>query len=482
MSIRKTKAFGPLVLLIAKYITRIMGPLVSILLVRYLGPEDYGLYASAIAVTSFLTFLPDFGLQQSALKISADSNIRLNSLIRSTLYTSMLYTIVTLILLISWLTIFKYEFTIIIIASILSISFFRLSFMNIITTLLQIKREYTRIAIWNLVINSNIWLVTIVCITLKVNLFKLVFWPQFTALIITVIMLFIEGNKIRLFSSLNPFKEKGKYKELITNSLEFGTANSMYQMYHRSDAMILSASRSPIEVGFYNVAFKIAELIYFFAGVLFNQVLYPLFFKWSKHDRDRYLKYYRLLNKLMVIIGFFASALVLLFANEIIYIIYGSHEVIVRNLLTIMMIAVPFRFLVVSIGAILTTDNLVRTRIKAQTRVAVINIGSNVLFVPIYGAMAAAILMVITDVILMIGYLLATNKNITNRHMSKKTVYQIPILICLTLIAFFMSSFELIPKIIAGLIIIIVFIFIGLISLEKEERIEIKSLFKIKGS
>src|SRR5690625_2535308 len=204
MSFRKSKAFGPMVLLIAQYVTKIMGPFISIILVRYLGTEDYGLYASAIAVTSFLTFLPDFGLQQSALKISAESHIKLNNLIKSTLYTSMLYTIVTFVFLISWLNIFQYEFTIKLVAYILSISFLRVAILKIMTTVLQIKREYTRIAIWNLFINSIQCIVTLIGIALNADLFTLVFWPQFSSLLITIMMLVIEGNKINLFANMTP--------------------------------------------------------------------------------------------------------------------------------------------------------------------------------------------------------------------------------------------------------------------------------------
>lgn len=481
MSFKNTKAFGPIVLLVAQYITRIMGPLISILLVRYLGSEDYGLYASAIAITSFLSILPDFGLQQSTLKRATDSNVKLNNLIKTTLYTSMGYTLITFIFLISWLNIFHYESTIKVIAYILSISFLRLSFLKIITTLLQIKREYTRIAIWNLSTNSLQWIVTLLCIILKADIFSLVLWPQLVSLIITIAMLVVEGNKINLFENISPLQEKRKYKEVVKDSLEFGTANSMYQLYHRSDAMILSASRNPIEVGHYNVAFKVTELIYFFAGVLFNQVLYPVFFKWSKHDRKKFLRYYRLLNKLMILIGFFASALALLFSKEIIYIIFGNEEFVATTLLNIMMIAVPFRFLVVSVGAILTTDNLVRKRIKVQSYVAIINIGSNALLVPVFGAIAAAILMVLTDVILMLGYFIATNKYITKTHFSKKMCLQIPVLLGLTGIAFYMSEFELFYKIISSIIIVIAFILLVLFSLEKDELKEIVSLFKFKS-
>lgn len=478
MGFKNSRAFGPIVLLIAQYITKIMGPIISILLVRYLGTEDYGLFASAISVTSFLMFLPDFGLQQSALKISTDSNTTLSNLIKSTIYTSMCYTIITFVFLVIWLNIFHYEFTVKLIAYILSISFLRIAISKVMTTLLQIKREYTQIAVWTLFINSSQWIVTVICIILNRDLFTLVFWPQLIALIITAMMLVVEGNKINLFSNMNPFREKEKYKELVKSSLEFGTANSMYQMYHRSDAMILSATRPPTEVGFYNVSFKVAELIYFFAGVLFNQVLYPVFFKWSKHNRNKYLRFYRILNKIMVLFGFFASAIILLFSKEIIYIIFGSEEITSSILLSIMIIAVPFRFLVVSVGAILTTDNLIRDRIKIQSKIAILNIGSNALFVPIYGAIAAAILMVLTDILLMMGYIFTANKKITRVHFSRKMYYQIPILISITTVTFYMSQFELILKVISSIFVVIIFVVASILSFEKEEFIEIKSLFK----
>src|SRR5699024_5679430 len=120
--------------------------------------------------------------------------------------------------------------TVKIIAYISSISFIRLVFLKVITTLLQIKREYTRIALWNVITSSIQWIITLFCIALKADLLTIVFWPQVISLLITIIMLIVEGNKINLFSNLNPFTEKGKYKEIITSSLEFGTANSMYQM------------------------------------------------------------------------------------------------------------------------------------------------------------------------------------------------------------------------------------------------------------
>lgn len=477
----QSKAFGPLLLLIAEYTTKIIGPFISIILVRYLGVDDYGIYSSAIAVTSFLTVLPDFGLQQTSLKLSTDKGIKLNELIKSSLYVSLLYTTITFVFLIGWLHLFKYENLIKIVAYILAISFLQLAFRRAMTTLMQIQRQYTRIAIWNVVINSLQWMTTLFCIYVQASLIILVLIPQLVILFMAMLMLVMEGNKIKLFSVLNPFKNHIDYKKIVVHSLEFGTANSMYQVYHRSDALILSASRNPTEVGFYNIAFRLAGFVYFFAGVLFNQVLYPLFFKWSKSDRERYLLYYRMLNKQMILLGFVAMVYITLFSNDLITIIFGYTENYAIILLKIMMFAVPFRFLVISTGAILTTDNLVRERIKIQSKIAVLNVGLNALLVPIYGGIVAAILMVITDILLMTGYILATNKNITTRHFSRRTYFTFPVLIILSLISLYFSYYGLIFRIVAGLVLIVPFITIFILALEKDELEEIKGLLGRKN-
>lgn len=477
----QSKAFGPLLLLIAEYTTKIIGPFISIILVRYLGVDDYGIYSSAIAVTSFLTILPDFGLQQASLKLSTEPEIKLNQLVKSSLYTSFVYTLLTIIFLTGWLYLFSYENMIKIVAYITALSFLRLAIRRAITTLLQIQQKYTRIAVWNVIINSLQWISTLIGIFMGIGLIPLVLAPQLVTLFITLLMLIVEGNKINLFSVINPFKNNVSYKTLVQHSLEFGTANSMHQLYHRSDALILSASRSPTEVGFYNIAFRLAGFVYFFAGVLFNQVLYPLFFKWSKSNRERYLLYYRLLNKQMILIGFIAMTYIVLFSNDLITIIFGYTETNAITLLKIMMLAVPFRFLVISTGAILTTDNLVRERIKIQSKIAIVNVGLNALLVPIYGGIVAAILMVVTDILLMIGYIIATNKNITKEHFSRKTYLSLPALILLASIGLFFSYYSLVSKIIVGLILVFPFIVIFIISLEKAEIKELRSLLGKKG-
>lgn len=475
-SVRKSKATGPILLLIAQYITKIMGPLISLLVVRYLGTEDYGLYASAIAVTSFLLFLPDFGLQQSALRLSVDSKIRFTDLIRVTLNTSILYAVITLLILYSWLKLFDYDFSIQVIALISGIGFFRTSLTMVVTTFLQVKQEYSRIAVWNLLINSIQWIIVVLCIIFKLSVYHIVLWPNLISLFVAILMIIWEGNRAHIFLRKTSLKGKRLYKNIIGQSLEFGTAGSMHTLYHRSDGAILSAFRNPVEVGYYSVAYKVTDLINFLPGVLFNQVLYPKYFEWSKTNRVKYLNYYLLMNKLMVIFGLFATSVILLFSKEIIKIIFGSDDLISVNLLNIMMIAVPFRFLASSVGAILTTDNLIRKKIKIQTLIAIVNVGSNLFFIPIYGATVAALLMVITDVLLFLGYLIITNKFVTKYHFNRKMFFPILIMIGMVILVYYFMELFIIYKLIILFILSIISLFTLFISLEKEEIKGIKTL------
>lgn len=440
--ILKFKAMGPLFLLFAQYTSKIVGPLVSLLVVRYLGPEEYGFYAAALAIVALLSFLPDFGLQQSALKISANNDFTLSKIIKSTIITSVSYSLITFLIMIIWLDIFDYERKVYLLSVILALNFFRTSFLIVSTTMLQIRLEYMRLGVWNLIVNSSQWMLTILAILMKADIYSLIFWPVFISFLLSLFMFLKEGTRLKIFRR-EGFSSKNILTNLVGQSMEFGAGGSMQQLYHRSDAAILSATRNPIEVGYFTVAYKITDLINFLPSVLFNQVLYPKLFSWSKNDREKYLVSYKILNNTMIFIGASACSFILLFSEEITYLIFGTREDFLSTLLNIMVLAIPFRFLASSTGAILTTDNLIRKKIKFQFIIAFVNVGLNAILIPIYGAISAALLMIFTDILLLLGYLFLVNKFVTKSHFNKKIIFQIPIILILILCSVLLSDYNL---------------------------------------
>jgi O-antigen/teichoic acid export membrane protein len=475
-NIQKNKALGPMLLLIAQYATKIMGPLVSLFVVRYLGAEEYGIYASAIALISFLSFLPEFGIQQSILKLSVNPNIKLHNLIKTAFYISIFYSLLTFITLSIWLNLLNYDHSIKLISYYSGISFFKAVLLVITTSLLQVKLKFTRIAFWNLLLNSIQWLTTVFCILMNFNIYYLVFWPHFLTLIIALLMFVYEciKNEIYIFKRI---KSKNNYRVFLKESLEFGTAVSMHSLYHRSDGAILSSSRNPIEVGYYAVAFKITELINFLPNVLFNQVLYPKYFYWSRNNRDRYLKYYLICNKVMLFLSIYCLCIILFFAKEIITVIFGSDEIISATILSVMIFSVPFRFLASSAGAIITTDNLIRKKIKVQSIIAIINIGANIILIPTYGVLAASTIMVITDLLLFIGYLYVTHKYVAKSHLKIKWFNYI-LFIVLIIFSFYLNVSSVAIKLLSSLIYCVIFMLMLFMSLKRHEKLEFKLLIR----
>ena len=255
------KIFGPTLLMIAQYTTLIVSPLVNLLVVRYLGVSNFGYYASAVAITSFFVLLADFGLQQAILHLQGKG--RAPSLVKKGLLLGLAYTTVAYGITVLWFNVFDYVALVKILGLLLGIAYFRTIILSILSAGLQVEGKYTRIALWNLSISTSQWVTTLLVILVDGGLYPLILLPLIIGLFIALLMLVIEGKHLRIFTTKD---KETSYADLARSSVGFGLTGSMYQIYHRSDAAILSAVRSPYEVGQYTVAFKIMDCFFSFPG------------------------------------------------------------------------------------------------------------------------------------------------------------------------------------------------------------------------
>ncbi|HEY0828582.1 MAG TPA: oligosaccharide flippase family protein, partial [Bacilli bacterium] len=280
------KLIGPTLLIIAQYTTQIIGPLVSLLVIRYLGPEQFGLYASAMAITALLSVLPDFGLQQAALNLNARRQWSITGIVKKFFGVGLIYATLSYILVAILFQVIDFQWTTQIVGLILGLTFFRISLVTVLNTSLQIQGNYGRMAFWNMLIGSTQWISTLICIFMEVDIFGLVLGPIIVSLIATCFMFLFQGKEIKMFlgGSGASSIEKVPLGPLLKGSWQFGLASSMHQLYYKSDVAVLSVFRQPFEVGQYMVAFRLVELFFLFPGVVFNQVLYPKYCIWCREN------------------------------------------------------------------------------------------------------------------------------------------------------------------------------------------------------
>jgi O-antigen/teichoic acid export membrane protein len=79
--------------------------------------------------------------------------------------------------------------------------------------------------------------------------------------------------------------------------------------------------------------------------------------------------------------------------------------------LNILLLSVPIVFLAHNSGAILTTKNLINKKVRYMGIVALLNIVLNLIVIPKYGAIGAASTTVVSNLVLLILYIINVKKN-----------------------------------------------------------------------
>lgn len=384
----------------SRYGASVIGPFVGLLVVRHLGPESYGVYASAAAVTSLFGALCDFGLQQAALEMAATDRYPVKSIVGGMMRLGCLFTLAAYGAVVVWVVLGGYRATVMWLALLMGLGFPQTPILAAVTVALQLHGRYHRLALWNWVAAAGTWVAAVTAILADGGLYAIVAWPLILGWLLTGVMFLSERRMLGLTSEPSQRDAPIPYKLLFSRSWRFGSAGIMYQAYHRADAALLSLLRDPLEVGQYAVAFRVIELLSAFPSVVFNQVLYPKYFRWFGEARDRVSQYYQLTSKWMLMMGVAVAVVTTSLGRDLILLIFGSAQRLSTSFLTVMVWGIPAYYLAASAGSLLTTGKQIDKKLKVQGLVAVLNVAMNATLIPRHGAAASAVLLVLTDVVL----------------------------------------------------------------------------------
>ena len=386
----------------------IVSPLIGLLVVRYLGSEIYGQYASATAVTAFFGFLCDFGVQQTVLKFGS-SQPRLGPVLKLGGLVSLIYTLIAVAVVLVWINLFEYDTLVRKLVLFQCAGFVRTPLLSLVTAGLQLQGQYGRIAFWNFLASATQWIATLLAMLAQWEVTALTAVPVAVSLLAAFAMVTVEGRRLGVFS------EPGLHSDVrafVGETCKFGTAGAMYQVYYRADAAILSATAPSVEVGYYSIGARLTELLNAIPGIMFNQVLFPKYFRWSKLDREKLLLYYRSLTKMMVVLGLNMGLFLGFLGPDLVRLVFGMDSPLFRAMLAGLGVGVFFHFWAASPGAVLTTDGYVTAKIRIQATTAGMSLLLNALLVPGYGSMAASLVFALSNFLLAVRYTCEVSKRV----------------------------------------------------------------------
>lgn len=426
-------------LFISQIINYAIGFIFSILIIRYLGVENYGILAFAQAFTSTIGIFADLGLNTLLTReIAKDKTV-------TTKYLNNIFTIK--ILLISLIIIFtiiivnlaSYSLETASVIYFMTILLIFSTFTSLYSSLFQAYEKLEYQAIGN-ILNSILMLIGVL-ILIKCN-FGLILFAFLYALvggINLVYYLFISSNIFK-FPNLKIKVDWEFWKPTIKIAIQFGLIGVFSTIYLWFDTLMLSFMQGNQAVGIYNAAYKIVLVLLIIPTVI-NAAIFPVMSRMYGSSRKSLEIIVEKYFKLMIMIGVPLGIGTTLLANEIITILFGKGYIESVGALQILIWATVSTFANATFVQLFQSINKQMIVSKITFIGLIFNILLNLIFIPMYSYMAASFNTLLTEFIVAIFLIVLASKNgFLN---PKKTLMDfIMILIAATAMALFIFIFK----------------------------------------
>jgi O-antigen/teichoic acid export membrane protein len=366
--------------------------LTTVYLARVLGAEGFGMYGFVGAVSAYFILFSNFGIEQysaqqlSSRDIPAEDTV-IEKVIGARLLLSSIFVIVFLIFGIFYSR-NQSVFFLFVFQSILIIAFaFNLQFYFVAANkirLLALLRGGT-----SLVILFG----AIVFITESSDLPKVTLISGMTTLV------FFLWSVYYVFSHASRSIVIPTYRDIITllkNAAPLGISALMIQIYHSADIVFLGFTNPGIELGYYTGAYRIINVLSIVPG-LWYLIYLPELAKISKsHFSSRRTKEYIVIT---IGSGIFITAVCYIFSIELITMLLGKEYIPAKTVFNILLVNTFMIFVNVALAHLLIAWNHHKNYLVVVSSGAIANIVGNIMLIPSYGIIGAAIATVSAEVV-----------------------------------------------------------------------------------
>lgn len=379
--ITKNSTYNLLTNIASKLITLV----ITILLARYFGAEVYGRWSFVFAFVGLFAVFGDFGLGLLLKRTVAREKNNVNTHFSSALLISTLLNFVTVILILVAGFILNYDSTT---YKLLMLGALFITFQNFKIPFKAVYEAYEKM---QLVFYSR----TAKMVLRIVAVFILVLSRQSLEVILLMYTL-IEFITIGLdFYLYNVHITRLKFRRhnirpIFMQMIPFGVGGLFMTIYDKVDITLLSkllTNNVDLFIGWYSASYELMAALIFIPMSITSAIM-PLAYTASK---KKLKKIYTLSYQLLFSLAIPLCVGVFMFAFEIIDLIYGSDFLGAVLPLQILIWATLFNFGMFISGIALNSLNLERETMKATIHSVIFNVVANIVLIPYYGFLAAAI-------------------------------------------------------------------------------------------
>ena len=407
MSTPRKIAFNVIIASISKVLNTLVALAGLMMLTRYLGPDKFGLYITALAFSSLFSAIGDWGLYQTTTRNVSRPNAKEKSIIGNVMalrITISIFMAITLPFVIYFLP-YTDELKLALLLILLSYIFY--SFYQVLIGLFQKRLVMYKVTIAELI--GKIIQIFIIFLGIHFNLgFKFIIAGITVSMFSNFIIVYLLSRKfIRFKLNFNI----SKWKNFLKESWPIGLSVIVTFIYFKADALLLKSLSTNEAVGIYGAAYKVLENITFFPGMIMG-LLMPMMSFYLLKDKKKFRTIVNENFKLFVILVIPLAIATLFFAENIIAIIAGPEYIASVTVLRIVIFSLVFIFFGMLFGNILVAAKLQKQQLIALSICATFNITANVIFIPKYSYLATSYVSVITEFLVVILSAFIVYKNL----------------------------------------------------------------------
>lgn len=396
------------IVLLGDVVTYALGFIYFAYAARYFGALNFGILSFAIAITSLLAIFIVFGTNLFFIREIARNKSIIPKVIGNSLVIIFFFGFIAFILLTIYLKLFNYQGDTLFVIYIIFISTIISSIKGVFDSIFQALEKPIYISIGKILSTTLFLFGVSSAIIFKLSLIQFsIVYP----VINSIILLFFIISTIKHIKIGKWLTFDFSYiKYILKESWPFAVTYAFVSIYVWTDSIMLSIFKGEVEVGYYNVAYRMM-LALLFIPVAFNVAVYPVLSRYYTTKSKKSInviveKYF----SMMVLLGIPISIGTTILSSKIIEIIFGPEYAPAAVVLQILIWSLAFTYMNAPFVKLFESINLQILVTKITGFSALINVIINYLLIPKYSIIGASTATLITEGIVAISLILYSIK------------------------------------------------------------------------
>lgn len=376
---------------------RVVGLLIGLvsvaLLTRYLGQDGFGWYIVAFSWLQLFAIAVDFGLYMVGLRLLGEPNTNQQNVF-SQVFWLRLFSAVVLVLIAPHIVWFMpYDFLIKIAVTILSWSFFFATVNQLLVISFQKTLRMGFVAGGEIVAK----LASLIALWLVVRYDLGFVAAMTTAVVYGLVQFAILWSNLDLRHKLIWVWDRAVVQKILQQAWPLGVVLVLNTLYFKADTVILGWFWPAEEVGLYGAAYKVLEIVVSFPAMYLGLLLPYVSEWWSKNNKQLLQQALQKSFDISVMVVVPCVVVTVLVAEPIMQLIAGDAFIAAGQWLRLLIFAAGFVFFGQLFGHIMVGIGHQVSQMKRFGVVALVALVAYGIFIPLYGALAAAIITIAAE-------------------------------------------------------------------------------------